>query len=158
MVLNKLKCCYPIFLKFAHREFNPTDNPSTQCDLENYNPLRMKMLEFKSLRVLMCLLFVTVATASVSGQTLTNRPNVYINSNCNGYVEFLPSDYNTTTGKYPLLIFLHGNSQWGPGTNASLQSVRDLGPNLWANYAITQPWVANPGFVDLNKMVMISPQ
>ncbi|MEJ7627404.1 MAG: hypothetical protein WKF35_11110 [Ferruginibacter sp.] len=119
----------------------------------------MKKLDFILVRTVVFFLLIN-STDFVSAQTLINRPNTYINSNCNGYVEFLPSTYNTNSDSYPLLIFVHGNSQWGPGTNASLQIVRDLGPNYWANVFLdpNNHWLDFPGRHDLNKMVMISPQ
>lgn len=106
------------------------------------------------------LLFLFSTSSFVFGQTLTNRPNVNIDANCNGYVEFLPSTYNNNTQNYPLLIFLHGNSQWGPGTDSSLISVRQLGPNYWVDAWLNPAsnWIPFPGRADLDKMVMISPQ
>jgi len=117
----------------------------------------MKKLVVILVRFLVCILFCS-NTFFAPGQTLINRPNVNINANCNGYVEFLPPNYNNNTDNYPLLIFFPGNSQWGPGTNASLQSVRDLGPNYYVNFWLANQWYSFPGLVDLNKMVMISPQ
>ncbi len=109
-------------------------------------------------RVLVCICLFGMYNASA--QTLINRPNVYINANCNGYVEFLPADYANNSQQYPLLIFIHGNSQWGPGTNSSLQSVRDLGPNYYVNQKLnpSTSYIPFPGLNDLGKMVMISPQ
>lgn len=48
-------------------------------------------------------------------QTQTPRPNVNIDTWCNGYYESLPTDYNTSGKKYPLLIFLEGQGEIGNG-------------------------------------------
>ena len=119
----------------------------------------MKKLDITARRTLVFALLLTVSNL-VFSQTLINRPNTYVNENCNGYVEFLPGSYNNNTDKYPLLIYFHGNSQFGPGTDSSLQLVRDLGPNFWINVWLdpANSWLPFPGIEHLSKMVMISPQ
>ncbi|MEP6676151.1 MAG: hypothetical protein ABJA78_13395 [Ferruginibacter sp.] len=119
----------------------------------------MKKLEVITARIFVFTLLFS-AFNFASAQTLTNRPNVNINSNCNGYVEFLPGEYSTNNQNYPLLVFLHGNSEFGPGTDSSLESVRVMGPNYWVATYLNPPssWIPFPGLADLKKMIMISPQ
>ena len=45
-----------------------------------------------------------------------------------GYLEYLPPDYETETGNFPLLIFLHGGGEFGDGTPESLERVKSWGP------------------------------
>ncbi len=39
----------------------------------------------------------------------------YVNANCAGYYQSLPSRYNLTTKKYPLILFIHGIGELGTG-------------------------------------------
>ncbi len=40
-----------------------------------------------------------------------------VNENIGGFYEALPPDYNSSTNKYPLLLFLHGGGELGDGVN-----------------------------------------
>ncbi len=51
-------------------------------------------------------------------QTLTMIPNVNIESNCNGYDEYLPQGYNSSK-LYPLILAFHGAGEDGDGTSSS---------------------------------------
>lgn len=46
-----------------------------------------------------------------------------ITTNCGGYYRALPARYDSTTQKYPLLIFLHGKSALGNGSAAALPKI-----------------------------------
>lgn len=46
-----------------------------------------------------------------------------ITSNCGGYYKALPARYDSTSKKYPLLIFIHGQSALGDGSAASLAKI-----------------------------------
>lgn len=46
-----------------------------------------------------------------------------ITSNCGGYFKALPARYDSTTKKYPLLIFIHGQSALGNGSAGDLKKV-----------------------------------
>src|SRR5215204_684073 len=67
-------------------------------------------------------LLIACSCLGVSGQTLSLRPNVNINSNCNGFLEILPQGYNPAL-TYPTIIFFMGINSDGPGTSVSLQSL-----------------------------------
>ena len=46
-----------------------------------------------------------------------------ITSNCNGYYVALPARYDSTTKKYPVIIFLHGQSALGNGSADNLKKI-----------------------------------
>jgi predicted peptidase len=50
-----------------------------------------------------------------------------IGNNVDGYYEALPSRYNETKIKYPLLIYFHGSGQIGNGSATDLQKVLNAG-------------------------------
>lgn len=113
------------------------------------------------LRFLSLLLF-TVLSGYVSGQlgVQTRRPNVGINPNCNGYVEYLPYGYSDpgNTKRYPLLIFLKGNGSTGDGSYVGLDAL--FGPS-----SFPPDQVQNGTWVDAftvngetHRFILISPQ
>lgn len=65
------------------------------------------------------------ATASI----VETQPHVYtpvtipLSSNCGGFWQGLPANYNSTTQKYPLLIYLSGQSKLGSGSTTDLQKI-----------------------------------
>jgi dienelactone hydrolase len=74
------------------------------------------------------------ATAPASGifdsriGTTTSRPAGTTTSPY-GFLEYLPYDYAANTSRlYPVVIFLHGIGERGPGTDASMQVLRNFGP------------------------------
>jgi hypothetical protein len=71
---------------------------------------------------LLYLLLAGMFSLSLCAQGVqTKRPNVPINANCNGYLEYLPPNYNPTGNQtYPLLLFFNGHGSQGPGTSTSL--------------------------------------
>lgn len=52
-----------------------------------------------------------------------------IGSNVGGYYEALPANYNKTTKKYPVMIYLHGSGQFGNGSS-ELDTVLNAGTPL----------------------------
>jgi len=69
-----------------------------------------------------CLLLV--CAWSQEGFAQTHTPVFSrINPNCGGYYEYLPQGYSTGT-QFPLIVYIHGNGDRGPGTNkAALDSL-----------------------------------
>jgi predicted esterase len=55
------------------------------------------------------------------------RPNVAVGSNCNGYLEYLPTGYTGGSASYPLLINIMGFGTTGNGTQAELEALYDIG-------------------------------
>lgn len=45
-----------------------------------------------------------------------------------GYLEYLPPGYDTSTSKFPVIIFLHGGGELGNGSPEDLQKVASWGP------------------------------
>ena len=74
---------------------------------------------------ILCFALLTFFSLSATAQgVITKRPDVGINSNCNGYLEYLPEGYATNTSQhYPLMVFFMGINSTGPGTDASLQNL-----------------------------------
>ncbi|MDP4148531.1 MAG: T9SS type A sorting domain-containing protein [Bacteroidota bacterium] len=66
-------------------------------------------------------------------RTQTARSNTVIDAFCHGFYESLPPDYNSTSKKYPLMVFLHGQGEIGDGSPAQLPSVLVNGPPMKIN-------------------------
>src|SRR5215203_3636137 len=80
------------------------------------------------------LAFLLSTAYSANGQGVqTMRPNVAINGNCNGYVEYLPEGYATSGQTYPLLVFLEGIGETGDGSLTDLQKLLNNGPPMYIN-------------------------
>ena len=78
-----------------------------------------------------------------------------INSNCAGFYKALPARYDSTTKKYPLLVFLHGSGEMGNGTTDLPRVLNNAVPNLIKNQMFP------PGFLSGGKnysFIVISPQ
>lgn len=76
--------------------------------------------------VLACLLLSFVAQAQQL--VLTRKSSINIHPECQGYLEYLPSDYATSGKKYPLLIVCHGTGECGSGSASDLGRLVNLGP------------------------------
>lgn len=74
----------------------------------------------------------------------------------NAYYEYVPEGYPEANRKYPLLIFLHGSGEAGPGTAASLPAVLRNGPPKLINEGrFPKSFTVN----NVNyKFIIISPQ
>lgn len=74
----------------------------------------------------------------------------------NAYYEYLPQGYPEVNVKYPLMIFLHGSGETGPGTTSSLPEVLRNGPPKLINQGIfPQSFTVNNVTY---KFIVISPQ
>ena len=67
-----------------------------------------------------------IFTITAHAQQQTAR-YLSMTANSNAFYEYLPQGY-PVAGKYPLMIFLHGSGENGPGTVASLPAVLRNGP------------------------------
>jgi predicted alpha/beta-fold hydrolase len=74
----------------------------------------------------------------------------------NAYYEYVPQGYPEPNKKYPLMIFLHGQGEAGPGTTASLPLVlRNGPPKLISEGTFPASFTVN----SVNyKIIVISPQ
>jgi Secretion system C-terminal sorting domain len=121
-------------------------------------------------------LFFTLLTTSffcTHAQTLSERPNVSMTPSSNGFVQVLPQGYvaSNTAQKYPLLIWLGGNSQYGNGLSNDENGLKNLhkyiepngnngGPSGTPNYIVDEGKF--PASFTVNgetfKFIIISPQ
>ena len=87
-----------------------------------------------SVCIIACFLFSTKTFSqqySGSWGTLTERPNTPINEMINGYIEVLPASYaSNPTKRYPLFIFLEGQSQFGDGGPIELKTLYGLNEGM----------------------------
>jgi gliding motility-associated-like protein len=94
------------------------------------------LLKFGLVLMYAHLIPVTNALAQqVAKQTPTNWPYNGI-----GYYEYLPSDYNSNTDKYPVVIFLHGLGERGNGTT-DLPRVALNGPPKYVKNGTQFPFI-----------------
>ena len=80
-----------------------------------------RVLTNACLRCACLMLSITLFSATLNAQ-LSKRPNVPIDANCNGYLEYLPVGYGSTTQAYPLMIYLNGIGSTGNGSEAELEN------------------------------------
>jgi poly(3-hydroxybutyrate) depolymerase len=102
--------------------------------------------------------FSLLMASDVQSQTNTPR-SVSINSNCKGYMEYLPADYPTaTTKKYPTIIYIHGGASFGAGTTASLTAMDTVeGVPLYIAKKQFPASIVTP-YGDTASFIAISPQ
>lgn len=74
-------------------------------------------------RIASLLLLTVLSMAGFAQGVLTKRPNVPINANCNGYLEYLPIGYESGSAKYPLIVYLSGIGSTGDGSDAQLENL-----------------------------------
>ena len=85
----------------------------------------MKQVWMNACKRFVSLLLLIVIVPGVKAQDgLNKRPNVFLNSNSNGYLEYLPIGYSAAgnTQKYPLMVFLNGLNSNGSGSEADLEN------------------------------------
>lgn len=83
-----------------------------------------------SLAVSICFLCIS----QVFAQVQTPRYNTPINSNINGFYEYLPQGYaNNPNEKFPVILFLIGNSERGNGMPGQLEWVLNNGTPMRIN-------------------------
>ena len=81
--------------------------------------------------------------------------SVNVNGKIGGYLEALPARYDSSTKKYPLLVFLHGAGETGNGTTDLSEVAKNAIPALIKNQKFP------PSFTVNNKtysFIVISPQ
>ena len=104
---------------------------------------------------LFCCLF-TGSLSTLNAQTHTPK-TVAINAACGGYYEYLPINYNTTSGKYPLLIYISGgNGALGNGTASSMAIILNQGvPRIINQNLMPKTFTVNG---ETTSYIIISPQ
>jgi hypothetical protein len=82
----------------------------------------MKRVKLNAFRHFVSFLLLSAITANLSAQVQTIKGNTFINSNSNGYIEYLPQGYSTTGPGFPLLIFIMGINSHGDGSVNSIET------------------------------------
>jgi poly(3-hydroxybutyrate) depolymerase len=97
---------------------------------------RMKFIAFLGLTFL-CAAFSKVSAQQVFKTTPAKT----------AYYEYVPSDYNSNSNKYPIVIFLHGIGERGPNTTdmatleANIYKVAKLGPPKYVKNGYKFPFI-----------------
>jgi hypothetical protein len=86
----------------------------------------------------------------------TERPNIFINADCNGYLETLPQEYAGNSQSYPLLVFLEGIQEAGNGSFTDLQKLYNNGPPYLIKNGLFPPSFSVNG--QTFKFIIITPQ
>lgn len=117
----------------------------------------MKARKLHILLVLLC----TILHFTVFAQTIIGRQKVdQFPTNPWGGTTYgltwLPADYNTSTTKYPLIIFLHGSGEAGTGVGALYNLLWQAIPQKIANG--WDPVAVNPVDGQTYQFIVVSPQ
>jgi hypothetical protein len=75
------------------------------------------------LRLVSFTLFLMASVAVSAQDGLTKRPNVAIGDNVNGFLQYLPVGYSSSSGTYPLMVYIHGANSHGNGSSAALDAL-----------------------------------
>jgi predicted peptidase len=78
-----------------------------------------------------------------------------VNNNCSGYYETLPSRYDSSTKRYPLILFIHGIGELGNGTTDLSKMIRAGLPRLINKKAFPADFEVNGKHYSF---IVISPQ
>ncbi|HEY0057495.1 MAG TPA: hypothetical protein VGB56_00085, partial [Flavisolibacter sp.] len=62
-----------------------------------------------------CFFISIISFLNLDAQTFTPRRGVSMADDTNGFYEYLPAGYNSSTGVYPVIIYLHGLDDVGNG-------------------------------------------
>ena len=73
---------------------------------------------------------------NINAQVQTPKYYTSMTSLSQGYYEYLPQGYNSTSQNYPLLIYVHGLGELGDGSPSQLPRCLDAGPPMQINQGI----------------------
>ncbi|HEY0060169.1 MAG TPA: T9SS type A sorting domain-containing protein, partial [Flavisolibacter sp.] len=77
-----------------------------------------------------CFFISILSFFNLDAQTFTPRRGVSMADETNGFYEYLPANYNSSTSKYPLIIYLHGLEDAGNGDSELDQLLTKRLPDL----------------------------
>jgi dienelactone hydrolase len=77
-----------------------------------------------------CFFISIISFLNLNAQTFTPRRGVSMADETNGFYEYLPANYNSSTSKYPLIIYLHGLEDAGNGDSDLDQLLTKRLPDL----------------------------
>lgn len=113
----------------------------------------MKYIRGVAVRSLMLCIFFS-GLVELQAQTHTAR-KVSMTANTNGYYEYLPQGYTSSTESYPVIIFLHGMGELGNG-NADLPKLLNAGiPRVIQQGQFPTSFSVNN---QTHRVIVISPQ
>src|SRR5438045_1234494 len=72
------------------------------------------------------------ALNNIFAQTPITR-SVSISSNCGGYYEYVPANYNSSSQKYPVIFYMHSATAVGTGSSTDLSKILLEGPFYFIN-------------------------
>jgi dienelactone hydrolase len=102
---------------------------------------------------LISILFVTIGLVAASfGKVSAQQIFKTTSTSKIAYYEYLPTDYNSNSNKYPVVIFLHGIGERGPNTT----DVQTLEANIYKVAKIGPPMHVKNGYKF--PFILISPQ
>ncbi len=107
-----------------------------------------------ALRLYLFMAFYFLVSISLYAQVQTPR-TITINSNCNGFYEYLPEGYSTTGKTFPLMIFIHGIGELGNGSSDLSTVLRNGPPKLINNGTFPKSFTVNGATYSF---IVISPQ
>ncbi len=81
--------------------------------------------------------------------------NTTISANCAGFYRALPARYDSTTKKYPLLVYLHGAGEMGNGTTDLSNVLHNALPHLINNHLFPANFISGGKNFSF---IVISPQ
>ncbi len=93
------------------------------------------------------LVVVTLILSAVASQVSAQLTFKTTSPSTIAYYEYLPSDYNSNSNKYPIVIFLHGIGERGPNTTDkkvlgdNIQKVAKIGPPKFAKSGTKFPFI-----------------
>lgn len=98
-------------------------------------------------RTVMSLFYGLMAMAASFGKVSAQQVFKTTAPSTIAYYEYLPSDYNSNSNKYPIVIFLHGIGERGPNTT-DLQILKDniykvakIGPPMYVKNGTSFPFI-----------------
>lgn len=99
--------------------------------------------------------FILASSVSVVSQTHIAK-TVTINSNCKGFYEYLPENYNSSDNKFPLIIYCSGAGSLGNGSATDLRKLISEGIPYYINNGILPKSFSING--SAQSFIIISPQ
>jgi dienelactone hydrolase len=104
---------------------------------QHYNRRKMRRIN----GILLIVLLMNVSAAMAQQVFKTTSPSTI------AYYEYTPSDYNSNSNKYPVVIFLHGIGERGPNTTNksiledNIYKVAKIGPPMYVKNGTKFPFI-----------------
>ena len=99
--------------------------------------------------------FISFLFFSANSQVQTQKLGVSMTGNSQGYYEYLPSGYSSSSTKYPLLIFVHGLGELGNGSSQLSSVLANGTPKQISQGIFPESFTVNG---QTFKFIVLSPQ